>query len=158
MKVTYEDLADIREQHREETIAYTGGCFDLLHKGHLELLECLREMGRIAVVGVTPDEKVRIRKGPTRPVQDEETRMSVVEALRHVDYAFVTPVTIPEYKFVGAGVLRLLRPDYLLTNDGMWQQDQDWLQEQGTQLVMDTRPDGGVSTTAIIERWLALSQ
>ncbi len=66
-------------------IVFTNGCFDLLHPGHLEILERSREMGDFLFVGVNTDESVARLKGPLRPVQTLESRTAILSCLRSVD-------------------------------------------------------------------------
>lgn len=74
--------------HKEEqTIVFTNGVFDILHAGHVTYLEQARTLGSVLVVGVNTDESVRNLKGPTRPVNTLQDRLTVLRALRCVDYA-----------------------------------------------------------------------
>jgi rfaE bifunctional protein nucleotidyltransferase chain/domain len=70
-----------------ETI-WTNGCFDIIHKGHVELLSYARSLrahtGRL-VVGIDADKRVAELKGPTRPINKVEDRMAVLRAIKYVD-------------------------------------------------------------------------
>ncbi len=77
----------------------------------------------------------------------------MVNALRPVDYCFITPETMQGFRIVGHGVLRLLRPDIYVTHDPAWLADEVMLAEQGTALMSGPEPLD-VSTTAIISRIL----
>jgi D-beta-D-heptose 7-phosphate kinase/D-beta-D-heptose 1-phosphate adenosyltransferase len=96
-------LARVRE--RGGTVVATGGCFDLLHPGHVRTLEAARALGDCLVVCLNSDASVRRLKGEGRPVVGEEDRVAVLRALRCVDEVVVfdegTPVTL----------LQRLRPD-----------------------------------------------
>ena len=70
---------------RGGTVAFTNGCFDMLHAGHVHLLEQARALASALVVGVNADAAVRRLKGPGRPLQPEVDRARVVAALRAVD-------------------------------------------------------------------------
>jgi D-beta-D-heptose 7-phosphate kinase / D-beta-D-heptose 1-phosphate adenosyltransferase len=78
------------------TVVATGGCFDLLHSGHVATLEAARALGDFLVVCLNSDESVRRLKGPQRPLQRVEDRARVLAALRPVDAVVVfeedTPV------------------------------------------------------------------
>ncbi len=67
-------------------VVFTNGVFDLLHRGHTELLAAARARGDLLIVGVNTDGSVRRLKGPTRPVNPLAERMAVLAALRSVDY------------------------------------------------------------------------
>ncbi len=67
-------------------VVFTNGCFDLLHPGHIALLEHARSLGAILVVGVNTDAGVRALKGPGRPLAPERERAELLAALAAVDY------------------------------------------------------------------------
>jgi rfaE bifunctional protein nucleotidyltransferase chain/domain len=70
---------------RWRPLVLTNGCFDLLHAGHVDYLKRARALGRSLVVGLNSDASVRRLKGPTRPLNDEQARATVIGALRAVD-------------------------------------------------------------------------
>ncbi|MEU5995892.1 PfkB family carbohydrate kinase [Spirillospora sp. NPDC047418] len=102
-----EDAWDVVERTRRAggTVVATGGCFDLLHAGHVSLLQQARRLGDCLIVCVNSDASVRRRKGPARPLTPAADRVRVLEALSDVDAAVVfdddTPVPL----------LERLRPD-----------------------------------------------
>jgi rfaE bifunctional protein nucleotidyltransferase chain/domain len=77
-------------------IVSTNGCFDILHVGHVRILQQSKALGDILVVGINSDASVRKLKGETRPINNEEDRGEVLAALECVDYVCVfgedTPV------------------------------------------------------------------
>lgn len=81
------DLLAQRAQWRQErrTVVFTNGCYDLLHPGHLRLLETARGLGDVLILGLNSDVCVRAIKGPTRPLIAEEQRVEVALALEAVD-------------------------------------------------------------------------
>ncbi|MFL6164348.1 MAG: PfkB family carbohydrate kinase [Jatrophihabitantaceae bacterium] len=87
------------------TVVATGGCFDLIHPGHVSVLEAARRLGDCLIVCLNSDESVRRLKGPARPLQGEQDRATVLRALRCVDAVVVFGEDTP------AEVLRMLRPD-----------------------------------------------
>jgi rfaE bifunctional protein nucleotidyltransferase chain/domain len=158
MIASFENLPDIRKQHEGEKIVFRGGCYDLLHEGHINGLAFAKKLGEILVVGIRPNARVTERKGPTRPIRDETTRAAVVDAIRYVDYAFVMP---PGDDILGASSLRVvdaLRPDIFIgvgTHVGSHPNDYK-IQQMGAQVVLDHTPPYG-STTDIIKRILELN-
>ena len=72
-----------------EVVVFTNGVFDILHKGHLELLKQARSMGSKLVVGINSDASVKRLKGESRPINDERTRLEQLEVLPWVDEVFV---------------------------------------------------------------------
>ncbi|GIH73679.1 D-glycero-beta-D-manno-heptose 1-phosphate adenylyltransferase [Planobispora longispora] len=83
----------------------TGGCFDLLHAGHVSLLRRARALGDALIVCLNSDESVRGLKGPGRPVVSEEDRVQVLRALECVDDVVVFDESTP------TAVIETLRPD-----------------------------------------------
>jgi len=81
------DALDWRETLRRQGIrlAVTNGCFDLLHRGHVEYLDSARRAADALLVLVNSDNSVRALKGPTRPVNDEYARAFVLAGLASVD-------------------------------------------------------------------------
>tara|TARA_R110002110_G_scaffold147282_2_gene337788 strand:- start:23003 stop:23392 length:390 start_codon:yes stop_codon:yes gene_type:complete len=68
---------------------FTNGCFDVIHRGHIELLQYCRKLGDIVIVGLNSDKSIKRLKGTTRPINHQEDRQAVLKALRYVDYVFV---------------------------------------------------------------------
>jgi len=68
-----------------KTVVFTNGCFDLLHRGHVDYLQRARELGDVLLVGLNGDGSVRQLKGPGRPILPEDDRAVVLAALRAVD-------------------------------------------------------------------------
>jgi rfaE bifunctional protein nucleotidyltransferase chain/domain/rfaE bifunctional protein kinase chain/domain len=86
-------------------VVATGGCFDLLHAGHVATLEAARALGDCLVVCLNSDDSVRRLKGPARPLQQEADRARMLSALRCVDLVVVFDEDTPE------DLLRTVRPD-----------------------------------------------
>ena len=81
-----EDLSDITNDRSGKRIVFTNGCFDVLHAGHVDLLEKAKNLGDILVVGLNSDSSINKIKGPHRPVNDFDNRAKVLSALHCVDY------------------------------------------------------------------------
>jgi D-beta-D-heptose 7-phosphate kinase/D-beta-D-heptose 1-phosphate adenosyltransferase len=130
------------------TVVATGGCFDLLHAGHVATLRAARGLGDCLVVCINSDDSVRRLKGPSRPLVTAEDRARVLEALEFVDAVVVFGEDTP------AQVLDRIRPD-------VWAKGGDYagadlpeaavLQGWGGQAVVLPYLDGH-STTALVER------
>jgi D-beta-D-heptose 7-phosphate kinase / D-beta-D-heptose 1-phosphate adenosyltransferase len=91
-----------------ETIVFTNGCFDLLHVGHITLLEDCRKFGSKLVLGLNADSSVCRLKGPTRPIVGERERAKVMAALAAVDAVVLFEEDTP------LELIRALRPDVLV--------------------------------------------
>lgn len=70
---------------RDRKVVFTNGCFELLHRGHIEYLAQARALGDVLVVGVNSDDSVRRLKGPGRPLVPEADRAAVLSNVRSVD-------------------------------------------------------------------------
>ncbi len=98
------------ERHRRQgkKIAFTNGCFDILHLGHVTYLEKAKRPDRVLVVALNSDASVRKLKGPSRPVNSQKARAMVMAALGCVDYVTIFTEETP-FKLIG-----YLQPDILI--------------------------------------------
>jgi D-beta-D-heptose 7-phosphate kinase/D-beta-D-heptose 1-phosphate adenosyltransferase len=83
-----EEMVKHLDYHRQqkETIVFTNGCFDVLHRGHIEYLQFCKKQGDIVVLGLNSDNSVRQLKGPERPVNNQHDRAAVLAAMECIDY------------------------------------------------------------------------
>jgi rfaE bifunctional protein nucleotidyltransferase chain/domain len=81
------DLVQQRAQWREEgkKVVFTNGCYDLLHPGHIRLLESARSLGDVLILALNTDASVQRLKGPSRPILSQEQRAALAVALEAVD-------------------------------------------------------------------------
>jgi rfaE bifunctional protein nucleotidyltransferase chain/domain len=84
---TREQLVSAREEWRRagKTVVFTNGCYDLLHPGHIRLLENARSLGDILILALNTDASVARLKGPSRPLIPEEDRAALALELQAVD-------------------------------------------------------------------------
>ena len=90
-------------------VVLTSGTFDILHEGHSMYLEAARQFGDFLIVGVDSDEKVRARKGPSRPAVPELERLRMVTHQRGVGLVTVKPAADTRWSLI-----RAVRPDVLV--------------------------------------------
>lgn len=90
-------------------VVLTSGTFDILHEGHSMYLEAARQFGDFLIVGVDSDEKVRARKGPSRPAVPELERLRMVTHQRGVGLVTVKPADDTRWSLI-----RAVRPDVLV--------------------------------------------
>jgi D-beta-D-heptose 7-phosphate kinase / D-beta-D-heptose 1-phosphate adenosyltransferase len=100
------EVADAKR--RKKRVVFTNGCFDVLHSGHVTLLEKAAAFGDFLVVGLNSDESVRRLKGPTRPVNNETDRARVLGALESVAAVAIFTQDTP------LDLIRVVRPDTLV--------------------------------------------
>lgn len=94
-------------------VVFTNGCYDLLHPGHVSLLERARGMGDALVVAINSDSSVRRIKGASRPLLPERERAEVLAALEAVDFVTIFDEPTPRE------IITLLLPD-VLVKGGDW--------------------------------------
>ena len=90
-------------------IVLTSGTWDLFHVGHAEYIARAKELGDLLIVGVDSDKKVKLRKGPHRPVVPQTERVNILCHLRHVDV-----VTLKLHDEKPNALIKLVRPDILV--------------------------------------------
>ncbi|HKZ52490.1 MAG TPA: D-glycero-beta-D-manno-heptose 1-phosphate adenylyltransferase [Candidatus Acidoferrales bacterium] len=98
-------------------VVFTNGCFDLLHPGHIRLLEQARALGDLLVVGVNSDGSVRVLKGEGRPLLPEGERAELLAALAAVDAVTIFDEPTPRE------LIAALLPD-VLVKGGDWSPDE----------------------------------
>ncbi len=127
-------------------IVFTNGCFDVLHPGHIDLLNRARGLGDKLIVGINSDRSVRAIKGPSRPIFSEEERKALLTALRSVDEVVVFDDQTPEK------LIREIAPD-VLVKGGDWKIDEivgaQFVQDRGGEVFSLPLVEGYSSTTVI---------
>lgn len=143
-----EKVRSLRESGQK--IVFTNGCFDLVHAGHIEILENARSLGDFLIVALNTDQSVRDIKGPSRPLVNESRRARVIAALSSVDAVTLFDDPTP-YSLIAE-----ILPD-ILVKGGDWTQDRivgsDIVLGHGGKVEsIPLLPDS--STTLLIERVL----
>lgn len=132
----------------KEKVVFTNGCFDIIHPGHLDLLERARRLGTKLIVGINSDSSVRAIKGAPRPFLSQDDRALMLKSLRSVDEVCVFYEPTPEK------LIKELRPD-VLVKGGDWQTDEiigaDFVEKNGGEVFSLPLKDG-YSTSAIVEK------
>ncbi|MBC8167496.1 MAG: D-glycero-beta-D-manno-heptose 1-phosphate adenylyltransferase [Bryobacteraceae bacterium] len=84
---TREELVRARQEWKRagKTVVFTNGCYDLLHPGHVRLLEQARSLGDLLILALNTDSSVQRLKGPNRPIMSQDERATVAAALEAVD-------------------------------------------------------------------------
>jgi D-beta-D-heptose 7-phosphate kinase/D-beta-D-heptose 1-phosphate adenosyltransferase len=129
-------------------VVFTNGCFDVLHRGHVEYLRFARRQGDVLLVGVNSDASVARLKGPTRPVNGLEDRMEVLGALEVVDGVVAFEDDTP------AALIERVSPAVLVKGED-WRDKgvvgREWVEQHGGRVVLAPLLQGR-STTAVLER------
>ena len=133
-----------------ETLVFTNGCFDLLHRGHIDCLSLAAREGDILIVGLNSDKGVKALKGDGRPIIPEGDRAALLSQLEAVDYVVLFDEDTPEE------LIRELKPNVLVKGED-WKASKgiiaDWdvVESYGGKIVfVPTVAD--VSTSGILKR------
>jgi len=129
-------------------IVFTNGCFDILHRGHVDLLAQCRDYGDYVVVGLNSDASTRRLKGPTRPINDQLSRAIVLAGLSFVDAVIIFEEDTP------LDLITQVRPD-ILVKGGDYKASEivgaEIVRQNGGEVRIVPLTEG-YSTTAIISR------
>ncbi len=148
---TRDELLGLRDEWRRagKRVVFTNGCYDLLHRGHIRLLEQARSMGDVLVLGLNSDASVQRMKGPSRPLLPEAERGAIAAALEAVDAVTFFDEDTPRE------LISALLPDVLVKGA-------DWSHfiagreevEQAGGVVKTIPIEAGFSTTNLVEQML----
>lgn len=132
-----------------KTVVFTNGCYDLLHPGHVRLLEQARSLGDILILALNSDDSVRRLKGPSRPLLSENDRAEVASGLAAVDAITVFDEDTPRE------LIAAVLPDVLVKGADWahWIAGREEVEAAGGQ-VMALALEPGYSTTGIVEEIL----
>jgi D-beta-D-heptose 7-phosphate kinase/D-beta-D-heptose 1-phosphate adenosyltransferase len=138
-----------------QNCVFTNGCFDILHRGHIELFRfCYNQMGSPAVVGVNSDKSIRELKGPDRPIMNEIDRLAILKAIKWIDY-----IVVFDSKSVFP-VIESLKPRVLVKGGNYSKKacaeadrivGEDFVESYGGKVLAAPLIEG-ISTTTILER------
>ncbi|MBS2098209.1 D-glycero-beta-D-manno-heptose 1-phosphate adenylyltransferase [Carboxylicivirga linearis] len=134
--------------HKGEKVAFTNGCFDIVHRGHVEYLSKAKDLGTKLVLGLNTDASVRRLKGESRPVVDEYSRAILLAALQFIDLVVFFDEDTP-YELIKA-----LQPDILVKGSDYKAEDivgYDVVTAKGGKVETIDFVEG-FSTTTIVEK------
>lgn len=132
---------------RGQTIVFTNGCFDVIHRGHIEYLTFSKAQGDVVVVGLNSDSSVRAIKGPERPINNQYDRAAVLSGLETVDL-----ITIFDDPSV-LGLVKMVKPD-VIVKGGDWGGKQgvvgwEFVESYGGRVMLAPLIEGKSSTSTI---------
>lgn len=146
--VSREQLVERLKSRGDQRVVFTNGCFDLVHRGHVDYLSRARDLGDLLILGLNSDSSVRRLKGPSRPIVDEKSRALLLAAFQFIDYVVLFEEDTP-YELIKAA-----QPDILVKGGDYRPEDivgYDIVKQRGGQVVtIDFVP--GFSTTNIVEK------
>jgi D-beta-D-heptose 7-phosphate kinase/D-beta-D-heptose 1-phosphate adenosyltransferase len=149
-----EDLVEELGWHRRQnqTIVFTNGCFDVVHRGHIEFLKFCKDQGDIVVVGLNSDGSVKAIKGPERPINNQYDRAAVLAALESVDYIAVFDEPEP------LNLIREIKPDVLVKGRDWADKGvvgREFVESYGAKVVLAPLVEGK-SSSSVIEKMKSL--
>jgi len=133
---------------KNKQLVFTNGCFDILHRGHIEYLQEAKTLGDVLVVGLNSDSSVKKLKGENRPINKEMDRAICLAALEAVDYIIIFNEDTPYH------LIKTIRP-HILIKGGDWREEEivgyDIVKSYGGK-VISSKFFSNYSTTNIIKR------
>jgi len=116
--INIENLASIREKHKNEKIVFCAGTFDLTHVGHVLFFEDCKKFGEVLVAMTGTDFNQRLYKGEERPILNQYIRLKMIDSIKPVDYALLDRDT-PDGDFLAIlqNVFEDLEPDFYIVNE-----------------------------------------
>jgi D-beta-D-heptose 7-phosphate kinase/D-beta-D-heptose 1-phosphate adenosyltransferase len=149
MLIPREELEETARSLRNKgRVVFTNGCYDLIHPGHLHLLEAAAAKGDILVVAVNDDDSVRRLKGENRPVYSAAERAEILLAIRWVDYVTIFPEDTP------LATIQLVKPHVLVKGSEYKEEDivgAEYVKKRGGE-VARIRMKPGYSTRGLIRK------
>jgi D-beta-D-heptose 7-phosphate kinase/D-beta-D-heptose 1-phosphate adenosyltransferase len=149
-------LVEELQWHRrqKQSIVFTNGCFDVVHRGHIEFLKFCRSQGNVVVVGLNSDSSVKAVKGADRPVNNQYDRAAVLAALETVDYITIFDEPDP------LNLIKKIRPDILVKGRDWAEKGvvgREFVESCGSRVVLAPLVEGK-SSSATIEKIKSLDE
>ena len=148
--ISFNDINQLLTTYRKENfkLVFTNGCFDLLHKGHLDLLSNAAGFGDKLFVGLNSDKSVKKLKGDSRPKQNERTRAQKLLELKYVNHVIIFEDLTPQK------LIHAISPDVLVKGGDYKKSEivgaKHVISSGGVVKIVPLTP--GFSTTSIIEK------
>lgn len=149
---TRDELVSARAEWKRQgrTIVFTNGCYDILHPGHVRLLEMARSLGDVLILALNSDDSVRRLKGPMRPLLSQDDRAALALGLEAVDAVTLFEEDTPRE------LITAVLPDILVKGADWahWIAGREEVEAAGGK-VLPLPLEPGYSTTGIVEEILS---
>ena len=106
--LNWDTLDSTLESINKEKIVFTNGCFDILHPGHIHILDQAKSYGDRLIVGLNSDESIKRLKGPTRPKVSQKDRLRILSSIKFVDYVVLFEEDTP------LKLIKKIKPNFLV--------------------------------------------
>ena len=139
-------LEELRK--KEKKIAFTNGCFDILHVGHVRYLREAKKTADVLILALNSDSSVRLLKGKEMPLVPEKERAEIIAALEFIDFVTIFPESTP------LELINYLKPDILIKGGDWAEKDvvgRKEIKEWGGRVAIIPEVEGK-STTNIVEK------
>jgi len=150
MVLSSEQVSKLAKTLKGKKIVLVGGCFDVIHPGHIIFLEKAKEQGDVLVVLLESDKAVRKIKGIKRPYHNQDDRAQVLSSLKSVDYV----VTLPFFKSDSSyeELIKKIKPDMICATSGYGDTShhERIAKKIGAKIKFVTRKIGNHSTSRIL--------
>lgn len=144
------DINLLIKRLENKKVILTTGCFDIIHQGHIDLLQDAKKYGEVLVVGIHTDSYTKKHKGEGRPIFLQKIRARIIDALSPVDYVFCIPEGVVREK-LPIEVVKIIKPSVYVTRRKEWKKFNNDFCSLGTSLVcLDTRKVN--SSTRVIKK------
>lgn len=139
-----------KQEKQQPKVVFTNGCFDLVHRGHVDYLSKARDLGDLLIVGLNSDDSVRRLKGEKRPISKQQSRAIVLAAFAFVDYVVIFDEDTP------LNLIMSIKPD-ILVKGGDYNHDNvvgaDFVESYGGRLELIPLVPGE-STTNLVNKMM----
>lgn len=142
LKELEKDISRLKSKGKR--IVFTNGCFDILHLGHLKILQEAKRKGDVLIVGLNSDSSIRKLKGSKRPILNQKTRAELLANMSQVDYVVLFNEATPY------NLIKRIKPD-ILVKGGDWKKDKI-VGKKLVKKVYRVKLCSGHSTTRIINK------
>ncbi len=150
--IPFQDVLKLRKtlHTQKQKIVMLGGCFDILHIGHISLLEGAKRLSDVTVVLLESDSSILKKKGDKRPLHTQLQRAKVLSSIRSVDYVILLPEKTTDATY--DELTKLLQPAIIATteNDPGIIHKQRQAELVGAELVFVNKPITDISTSRIV--------
>lgn len=149
---TFSQLEQLIKKINNKKVVVVGGCFDLLHLGHIIFLQKAKEQGEIVIVLLESDQTIKKLKGDRRPIHTQEVRSQILAELKSVDFVLVLPPMKSNHEY--DQLIEKLSPRVIATTEG---DEYDFhkkrqAEKTGAKLVYVTKQINEHSTTQLIQK------
>ena len=144
--LTWDNLGRILELFNKEKIVFTNGCFDILHPGHIHILDQAKSYGDMLIVGLNSDNSIKRLKGPTRPKVSQNDRLKILSSIKFVDYVVLFDEETP------LKLIEKIKPNFLVKGGDYILEDivgREFVEKNGGQVKIVKLLEGHSSSSLI---------